>query len=231
MTIIVNVCSTWGMFQIKTRFETWITSNGVNGLSLFHFTYLITLIVYLWSQWTPNVQFKYFMFDCSIYRLFVLNRCWQRGSFQIMIFVYVSSTWSIVELNTHFEKWITRNDVNGVSLYHLSYLISLMTYLCSQRTANVQIRFFKFDWSIYGRFVPHTYLIRDSHHIMIFVNVSSTWSMVELIMRFETWISRIDVNGVSLIKHFNLITCSHNEHQMSKSSILSLIRRFTDYLC
>jgi hypothetical protein len=33
---------------------------------------------YLCSQWTSNVQIKYFMFDWSIYRLFVLNRSWNR---------------------------------------------------------------------------------------------------------------------------------------------------------
>jgi hypothetical protein len=78
----------------------------------------------------------------SIYRLFVLNRGWKSDSLQIMTFIYVCSTWSIVEIKTRFESWITRNDVNGVSLFHLSYLITLMSYLCSQRTPNVQIKFF-----------------------------------------------------------------------------------------
>jgi hypothetical protein len=90
---------------------------------------LITLMDYLCSQWTPDVQIKYLMFDWSIYRLFVLNSCWNRDSLQIMIFVYVCSTWTLVELKTRFETWITSNDINRVCLYHLSYLITLTAYL------------------------------------------------------------------------------------------------------
>jgi hypothetical protein len=118
--------------------------------------YLITLMAYLCSQWTPNVQIKYFISDWSIYRKFVLNRAWKRDSLQIMIFVYVFSTWGIVALNTRFETWITRNDVNGVNLFHLSYLITFMAYLSSQWTPKVRIKYFNFDWSIYRLFVPHT---------------------------------------------------------------------------
>jgi hypothetical protein len=51
----------------------------------------------------------------------------KRDSLQIMIFVNVCSTWSMVQLKTRFELSITRNDVNGVSLIHLSYLITLMS--------------------------------------------------------------------------------------------------------
>jgi hypothetical protein len=148
MMRFINICSTCSMVQLKTRFETWKTKNDVNGVSLFHISYLITLMV-----WTQNFQIKYFMFDWSIYILFVLNRAWKRDSLQIMIFVYISSTWIIVELKTRFETWITRNDVNGVSLYNLLYFIILMAYLCSQRTPNVQIKYFMFDWSIYRLFV------------------------------------------------------------------------------
>jgi hypothetical protein len=43
-----------------------------------------------------------------------------------MIFVYVCSTWSIVKLKTRFEAWITWNDLNGLSLFHLSYIITPM---------------------------------------------------------------------------------------------------------
>jgi hypothetical protein len=110
-------------------------------------------MAYLCSQWTQTVQIKYFMFDWSIYRLFVLNRDWKRDSLQIMIFVYVWSSWSIVELKTRFETWIKRNDVNGVSLINFPYLINLMAYLCSQWTPRVQINYFMFDWTIYRLFV------------------------------------------------------------------------------
>jgi hypothetical protein len=97
----------------KTCFETWITWNDVNGVSLIHLSYLITLMDYLCSQWTPKVQIKCFMFDWSIYRRFVLNRAWKRDFLQLMIFSNVCSTWGIVEIKTGFDTWITRNDVNG----------------------------------------------------------------------------------------------------------------------
>jgi hypothetical protein len=60
---------------------------------LFNNTYGLLVL-----QWTPNVQINYFTFHCSIYRIFVLNRAWNPVSLQIIIFVYVCSTWSIVEL-------------------------------------------------------------------------------------------------------------------------------------
>jgi hypothetical protein len=134
------------MVQPQTRFESWITRNYVNCIRLFHLSYLLTLMAYLFPEWTPNVQIKYFMFDWSIYPLFVLHRGWKRDSLQIKVFVYVCSTWSIVALKTRFETWITRNDVNGVSCFHLSYLITLMAYLCSQWTPNVQIKYFMILW-------------------------------------------------------------------------------------
>jgi hypothetical protein len=136
MMIFVNVCSTWNMDQLKTCFASWITRNHINGVSIFNLSHLIKLMAYLCSQWTRNVQMKYFMFDWSIYSLFVLNRCWKLYSHQIMIFVNGYSTWGIFELKTHFGNWITRNDVNGVSFFHLSYLVTLMAYLCSQSTPN-----------------------------------------------------------------------------------------------
>jgi hypothetical protein len=151
--IFVNVCSTWSMVQLETRFETWITRNDVYGVSLFHLYYLITLVAYLCSQRAPNAQINYFMLDCSIYTLFVLNRGRKHDALQIMIFVYVCSTWSIGQHNKRFETWITRNDVNGVRLFNLSYLITLMAFLYSQRTTNVEINYFCFI----GRSTDHSY--------------------------------------------------------------------------
>jgi hypothetical protein len=119
--IIVYVCLTWSIVELKTRFETWITWNAVNVVRLFHLIYLIKLMVYLCSQWKPNVQIKYCMFDCSIYRLFVLNTGWKRDSLQMMIIVNVCSTWSIVEFKSRFESWITRNDINSVTLFHFIF--------------------------------------------------------------------------------------------------------------
>jgi hypothetical protein len=39
-----------------------------------------------------------------------------------------------------------RNDVYGGNLINLPYLITHMAYLCSQRTPNVQIKYFMFGW-------------------------------------------------------------------------------------
>jgi hypothetical protein len=142
--IFVYVLSILRIVEIKTRFKTWITSNDVKGVSLFHLSYLITLMDYLCSQWTPHVQIKYFMSNWSIYRLFVINRGWKPDPPQIMILVYICSTWGTVELKTWFETWKARNDVDGETIFHLSYLITLMAYLCSQWTPNVQIKYFKF---------------------------------------------------------------------------------------
>jgi hypothetical protein len=191
MMIFVYVCSTWGIFELKTRFETWITRNDVNGVSLCELSYLITLLTVMCSRTTQNVQIKDFKFDWSIYRLLVLNRGWKRDSLQMMIFVYVCTTWGIVELKTRFETWITRNGIKSVSLFHLPNLITLMAYLCSQQTSNFQIKYFKLDWSIYRIFVLNTACKRDVLQIMIFVNVCSSWSMKQLKTPFETWITKV----------------------------------------
>jgi hypothetical protein len=120
----------------KTQFSTKNTFWDVNNkksrkwCKLVLLYYLITItMAYLCSQWTPNFQIKYFMFDWSIYRLFVLNRAWKRDTLQIMTFAYLCSTWTLVERKTRSETCITRNDVNIISLFHISYLITLMGYL------------------------------------------------------------------------------------------------------
>jgi hypothetical protein len=92
MLLYVNVCSTIKAFWDVNNKKWRIWCKFVSPLSL------KTFIAYLSSQTTPNFQIKYFMFDWSIYRLFVLNRGWKRDSLQIMIFVYIWSTWGIVDL-------------------------------------------------------------------------------------------------------------------------------------
>jgi hypothetical protein len=101
--VFVYASSTWSIVELKKRFKTWISGNEVNGVSMFHLSYLITLKVFLCSQRAPNVRILYFMFDWSIYRLFALNRGWKLDSLQIMILEYVCSTCSVVELRTRFE--------------------------------------------------------------------------------------------------------------------------------
>jgi hypothetical protein len=173
---------------------------------LLHHSHLITLTAYLCSQWAPNVEIKYFMFYWSIYRLFLLNRSWKRHSLQITISEYPCLACSVVELKSRFETWKARNDAYGVSLFHLHYLITLMAYLCSQWTQNVQIKYFMFDWLMYRIFVLNTRWIRDSLQIIVFANVCSTCSMFQLKTCFETSILRNDVNGVSLFHVSYLIT-------------------------
>jgi hypothetical protein len=96
------------------------------------------------------------MFAWTIYKIFVLNRGWKSDCRQIMILVYVCSTFSVVELKTRLEKKKKKNDLNGGSLIHIFYLISLMACLSSQQTPNVKIMYFMFDWWIYILFVLNT---------------------------------------------------------------------------
>jgi hypothetical protein len=108
--------------RTKYSFDTCITWNNVNGVCLFHLSYLITLMAYLCTQRIPNVHVEYFMIESSIYLLFVLISAWKRDSLLMMIFVNVWLTWRIFELNSRFVTWITRNDIIGVNLFHLCYL-------------------------------------------------------------------------------------------------------------
>jgi DNA-directed RNA polymerase subunit RPC12/RpoP len=178
-------------------------------------------LTYLCSQWVPVFQISYFMIDWSIYRLFVLNMGCKRDSLQMMIFLYVCSKCSVVELKTRFENWIERSDVNGVYCFHFSYLITVLAYLCSQLAPLVQIRYFIFDWSIYRLFVLNRLWKRDSLQMMIFVYVCLTCSVVDLKTRLETWNARNDVNGVywfhlsyliTVLALFITVKCAHNGH-------------------
>jgi hypothetical protein len=93
--------------------------------------------------------------------------------------------------NVYNKKWC-----KWFKFDHLSYLITLIAYLCLQRTANAQINYFMLDWSLYTLFVLNRGWKHDSLQIMIFLYVCSTRNIFELKKRFETWITRDDVNGV-----------------------------------
>jgi hypothetical protein len=195
--IFVNICTSWSMVHLKTRFETWKALNYAYGVSMFHLYNLITLMAYVCSLLTPKVQINYFMLEWSINILLVPYRGCKRHSLQVMIFVYVALTRVIVKLIACVETWIKWNGVNGVSLFNLSYLIKFKAYLCTQRTPNAQLKYFVFDWSIYRLFVLNGGWKRDSFQIMIFVYVCSIWSIIELKTRFETWITRNYVNDIN----------------------------------
>jgi hypothetical protein len=105
------------------------------------------------------------------------NTTLKRDSLKMMIFENVCSTWSMVHIKDAF--WYVNNKKwSGAILFHLSNLKTLMAYLCSKRTPNMQIKYFMFDWWIYRLFVLNTTLKRNSVQMMIFVNVCSTWSKV-----------------------------------------------------
>jgi hypothetical protein len=129
----------------KAIFENWMERNSVNGVYCFHLSSLITVMAFLCSQLAPFVQIRYFICDWSFYRLSVLNTVWKRDSLQMIIFVNVCSTCSVIELKTRFKTWITRSGSNGVNFFLYLYLITLMAYLSSQWTPNVQINYFTFD--------------------------------------------------------------------------------------
>jgi hypothetical protein len=187
MMIFVYVCSTCSVVELKTRFETWIKRYVVNGENLFHLSYLITLTTYPWSQWAPYVQFKYFMFDWSIYILFVLNRGWKRDSPQMMIFVCLiemQRIWTKNEIwDLKWNKWCI--NVSHVLLNNY-FGAGHWAYMCFPMAPNTEITYFMCDWSIYSLFVVNTGWKRESLQIMIFVNVYTTSSIVELKTRYET---------------------------------------------
>jgi hypothetical protein len=79
---------------------------------------------YLCSLLVPMVQIRYFTFQWSIYTQFVLNKGWKLDSHQMIIFVYMRSTCSVVELKTRFERWIARTEVNGVYSFDLQLIFA-----------------------------------------------------------------------------------------------------------
>jgi hypothetical protein len=129
--IFVNICSTW---DSSTKNAFWDVNykkwcKWCNFVSPFLYNNPYGLHVLTMDT---NVQIMYFMFDWLINRQFVLNTGWKRDSLQMIVDVIVCSTWCIVQLKTCFVLWITRSGVNGVNLFLLSYLLTLMVYLCSQ---------------------------------------------------------------------------------------------------
>jgi hypothetical protein len=92
----------------------------------FHCSYLITLMAYLCYERTPNAQFKYYMFDWLIYRPFTLNTGWKRDSLQIMLFVYVYSTWGMFEIRNAF--WDVNNKKRSKWYKFVSPFLSNKTF-------------------------------------------------------------------------------------------------------
>jgi hypothetical protein len=139
--------------------------------------FLITLMAYLCSQRTQNIQIKYFMFDWSIYRLFVLNTGWN---------VNLSKWWYSIMLVRHEHGWtknafwnvINKKWRNGCKL--VSPFLSNNTYGLPVLTKDTKCpSHFLFYWSIYILIVLNTGWKRDSLQIIIIVYICFTWRMFE----------------------------------------------------
>jgi hypothetical protein len=114
------------------------------------------------------------------------------------------------------KKWRKWRKCVSPFLFNNSYDLPVLTI-----DTKIPNQVFYVRLSIYSPFVLNRKWKHDSLQMIIFVNVCSTWRIVELKTCFETWIRRKDVNGVSLfdlcyLKHIWL-TCVHNGLQMSKS--------------
>jgi hypothetical protein len=94
-------------------------------ISLFNNCFGAGHYAYMWSQWAPTFETMFCMFELSIYKLFVLNSSWKLDSQQMVLLLYLCSSWSVVDLQTRFKTWKARNDVNGVYWFHFSYLITV----------------------------------------------------------------------------------------------------------
>jgi hypothetical protein len=98
---------------------------------VFNLSYLITFMAYLSSQRNPNVQIKHFMFDWTTDRIFVPNTAWKRDFFEKMIFVNISSTWSMVQLKRVLEvnnkKWLKWWNFVSPFLFNNTYGLPVLT--------------------------------------------------------------------------------------------------------
>jgi hypothetical protein len=156
-------------------------------------------MAYLCSQWTPNDQHNYFMLDWSIYTLFVLNRGCKCESLQIMIFVHVWLTWSIVELKTRFETFITRNDLNGV--FTNTYGLPVLT--TDTKWPNYVFYVWLVDLqTICAKYGLETWCSANDYIRKYLLDMKHGSKKT----RFETSITRNDINGVSLFHLSYLLT-------------------------
>jgi hypothetical protein len=100
--------------------------------------------------WSP-ATWRYKCIEC---RPFVVNTGWKLDSLQMIIFLYVCSTFSVGELKKRFETWIARNKVNGVHLFHLQLICAKYGLEIFRHTCD-KIR------SIYNHWVYKIFVERD----------------------------------------------------------------------
>jgi hypothetical protein len=159
---------------------------------MFNLPYLITLMAYLCSEWTPKVQSKYFVFHWSIYRLFVLDTVWKRDSLEMMNIrncfqdiKHVPTKNAFRDVNN--KKWRIWYKFDSPFLFNNPYGLPVLTkntqysnqvfYVC---LVDVQKICAKYE------------IKSESLDTVIFEYVCWTWSIVELNSRFETWITADD---------------------------------------
>jgi hypothetical protein len=133
----------------------------------------------------------------------VVNRCWKCDPFQIMIFVCVCSSWSIVKLKTRFETWIIINDANCVNLFH-SFLFNnsygLPVFTKDTKCPN-QVFYVWLDdlQNIWAKFGLETCLSPNNDIRICLLDMRHIWTK----NAFWTWITRNEVNGV--VFHFSYL--------------------------
>jgi hypothetical protein len=157
-------------------------------------------LAYLCSQWEPNVQIKYFMFDCSIYRLFVLNRGCKLDSLSkewySNCFFDMNHSWTKYAFwDVYNKKWRKWCKFALPFFFSNNYGLPVLTMdtKCTNQVFYV--------WSIYRLLVLNRGWKRVSpnNYIHIFLlDMRHSWTR----NAFVTWIRRKDVNGVSLFHLF-----------------------------
>jgi hypothetical protein len=113
---LVDMRHVWSIKRFLRRVKQEMTKM----VFLFHISYLITLMAYLCSKWTPNVQIEYFMFVRSAE--YVLNTGWKRDSYP-----NDDTRKGLLDMKYSWTKnacW----DVNNkkLRLFHISYLLTIM---------------------------------------------------------------------------------------------------------
>jgi hypothetical protein len=139
MIIIVNVCSSWSIFQLKTRFEASITTKDVNGVTFFHLPNLITLGLPVLTMDTkcPNQV---------LYDWLVLNRGWKRDSPNNDIRICLLDmrhSWTKNDLrDVNYKKW--RKWSKFVSLFLFNNTYGLPVFKMETKSPNQVCH----DWEV-----------------------------------------------------------------------------------
>jgi hypothetical protein len=174
---------------------------------------------------------------CSKYGL----ETWLPPNNDIRICLFdMQRSWTKIAIwNLNSKKWRKWCILVSPFLFNICFGASLYAYMCSQWAPIVENKYCMFDSSIYCLLVLNTGWKHDSLQMMTLLYVCSTCSVIELKMRFETWIASNEVNDVywfhvsyliTVLALFIKIICAHNGFQLSKSVLLRLIGQSADYL-